>query len=165
MVRAFLPGTFDPIHNGHIDLIHRASLIFDEIIVVINPTGEKSCLFSVQDRLAMAQRALLGVPRTRVLLFEEITASMLESPSVQVDLAGLRVFSDFDRQFLHSITNMHTAEKLDLVGMIAAEKYTHISSNLVREIASLGGDVSSMVPDFVVEALRERYAALDNHSL
>jgi pantetheine-phosphate adenylyltransferase len=165
MARAFLPGTFDPIHNGHIDLIRRASLLFEEVIVAVYCDGQKPCMFSQSARIEMATRALQDIAGVQVLPFDDESTAHVEDATPQVYLAGLRVFSDFDRQFLHSITNPHTSENLDQVGLISGEGFTYLSSGLVREIAGLGGDVRSMVPDFVAAALRERCAELEADSL
>lgn len=160
MTVALYPGTFDPIHNGHLDIVHRAVGIFDELIVAVYDRPMKSLLFDTQERLAMLNRAVADIPRVRVTSYHTLTVEFARQVGAQVIVRGLRVFSDFELEFRMALTNKRLAPDIEVVCLITSEEHTFLSSSTVKEVASLGGDISGMVPAFVADALRERFIEL-----
>lgn len=160
MVRAVVPGTFDPIHKGHIDIIQRATCLFDEVIVAVYDRPLKSLLFSPEQRLNLVQEAFPGAPSITVMGFSGLTVEFCRKVSAQVIVRGLRVFSDFEYEFRMGLANHRLAPDIETVSLITNEEHSFLSSSTVREIASLGGDVSSMVPPHVKIALQNRFIEL-----
>jgi pantetheine-phosphate adenylyltransferase len=160
MVRAVFPGTFDPIHYGHIDIAQRASLLFDEIIMAVYDRPLKNLLFSPEERLDFVTRSFAGAPKFKVMGYSGLTVEFCKEVNAQVLVRGLRVFSDFEHQFRMALANKRLFPEIETVALITSESHTFLSSSTVREIASLGGDVSSMVPDYVDMALRKRFLEL-----
>ena len=160
MIRAVFPGTFDPIHLGHIDIATRASQLFDEIIVAVYDRPLKSLLFSPETRIDLASRAFEAYPDIQVMGYSGLTVEFCRNISAKVIVRGLRVFSDFEYEFRMALANHRLASEIELISLITAEEHTFLSSSTVREIASLAGDVSSMVPPFVEMALKERFSEL-----
>ncbi len=160
MVRALVPGTFDPIHRGHIDIILRATNLFDGIIVAVYDRSLKSLLFSPQERIELVQRSFPDNPQISVMGFSGLTVEFCHKVNAQVIVRGLRVFSDFEYEFRMGLANHRLAPDIETVSLITNEDHTFLSSSTVREIASLGGDVSSMVPPHVKSALKKRFADL-----
>lgn len=158
-IRAVYPGTFDPVHNGHIDIISRAALLFHHVIVGVysHERAIKPVLFSVEERLAMIEEALNGHENVTIVPFSGLTAHFADSVGAQVIVRGLRVFSDFEFEFRMAIANRRLVPGLDQVTLMTREENMFLSSTIVREIASLQGDVSSMVPPHVAAALAERF--------
>lgn len=159
-VRALYPGSFDPIHNGHIDIALRASRIFDEVIVGVYDMPKKKLLFDVDDRVAHVMRAFEGSSRIRVAKFSGLTVDYAREVDAMVLVRGLRVFSDFELEFRMGLANKKLAPQIETVSIMTDIQHISISSSTIREIAELGGDVSSMVPPFVAEALAQRFAEL-----
>jgi pantetheine-phosphate adenylyltransferase len=165
--KSLYPGTFDPVHFGHIDLIQRAALIFDEVVVGVysHKHPSKSILFTVDERRKMIEDALDALNgrghRITTVPFSGLTVDLAKELGIPVIVRGLRVFSDFEFEFRFALANRRMAPSLETVNLITREEHTFLSSTTVREIASLGGDVSSMVPPNVAEALYARYQALD----
>ncbi len=160
MVRAVFPGTFDPIHHGHIDIASRAARVFDELVVAVYDRPLKSLLFSPQERLGMVEQSLAGVRGIRVALFGGLIVNYCQEIGAQVIVRGLRVFSDFEHEFRMALANHRLAPRVEVVLFITQEEHSFLTGSTVREIASLGGDVSSMVPPHVVEALKMRFIEL-----
>ena len=160
MVRAVFPGTFDPIHHGHIDIASRAARVFDELVVAVYDRPLKSLLFSPQERLEMVEQSLAGVRGIRVALFGGLIVNYCQEIGAQVIVRGLRVFSDFEHEFRMALANHRLAPRVEVVLFITQEEHSFLTGSTVREIASLGGDVSSMVPPHVVEALKMRFIEL-----
>jgi pantetheine-phosphate adenylyltransferase len=157
-VRAIYPGSFDPVHNGHIDIAMRAARIFDEVIVGVYDMPKKRLLFSVDERVALAEQALQHILNVKVAKFSGFTVDYAREVGAFVLVRGLRVFSDFEFEFRMGLANKRLAPEIETVAIMTDEQHVAISSSTIREIAELGGDVSTMVPSFVAEALRERYA-------
>lgn len=160
MVRALFPGTFDPIHLGHVDIARRATQLFDEVIVAVYDRPLKSLLFDPETRMALTRLSFLDNPRISVVGYSGLTVEFCRKIGTQVIVRGLRVFSDFEYEFRMALANHRLAPEIELVALITAEEHTFLSSTTVREIASLGGDVSSMVPPHVEEALMRRFSEL-----
>lgn len=158
--KAVYPATLDPIHYGHIDIAIRASKIFDELIIAIYDKPKKQLLFTPQERVDLARQAFVDHPNIRVALFSGLVVNYVTSVGASVLVRGLRVFSDFEFEFRMALANRKLAPNVETVSIISDERYVHISSSTVREVAELGGDVSSMVPNFVHQALIQRYAEL-----
>jgi pantetheine-phosphate adenylyltransferase len=160
MVRALFPGTFDPIHYGHIDIAMRALRIFDEVVVAVYDRPLKNLLFPPNDRLALAREAFAGVQRIQVVGYSGLTVEYCRMYNAQVIVRGLRVFSDFEHEFRMALANHRLAPDIEVVALITSEAHTFLSSSTVREIAALGGDTSSMVPPHVFKALKDRFQEL-----
>ena len=162
MVRAMFPGTFDPIHFGHIDIANRASRIFDEVVIAVYDKPLKNLLFSPEERLGLVRTAFAGSPKVTVMGYSGLTVNFARKEDVNVIIRGLRVFSDFEFEFRMALANHRLSAEVETVALITNEEHTFISSTTVREIAVLGGDVSSMVPAHVEEALRKKIATLED---
>jgi pantetheine-phosphate adenylyltransferase len=162
MVRALFPGTFDPIHYGHIDIAERASRLFDEIVVAVYDKPLKSLVFSPEERIALVEEALGGNPKIKVNGYSSLTVDYAKVIGAQVIVRGLRVFSDFEFEFRMALANHRLSPDIEYMALITAEEHTFLSSTTVREIASLGGDVSSMVPPHVKQALADKMSTLDD---
>ncbi len=160
MVRALFPGTFDPIHYGHIDIAQRAARLFDEVIMAVYDRPLKTLMFDPDERMALVSQAFQGNPKIKVTGYSGLTIDFARKVNAQVIVRGLRVFSDFEFEFRMALANQRLATDIDTVALITAEEHTFLSSSTVREIAALGGDVSSMVPPFVDQALRAKVTTL-----
>ena len=159
-ITAVFPGTFDPIHYGHIDIANRGAAIFDKLIVAVYDRPLKNLLFSPEDRLTLVRTAFAGRPNIDVVPYSGLTVNFVEQVGAKVILRGLRVFSDFEHEFRMALANHRLSPEVDVVALVTREQHTFLSSTTVREIASLGGDVGSMVPPAVQEALVRRFKEL-----
>jgi len=159
-VKAIFPGTFDPIHYGHVDIAIRAARLFDEVVVAVYDLPMKSLVFSPEERISLAEQAFAGRDNILVTGYSGLTIEFCRSVGAQVVVRGLRVFSDFEYEFRMALANHRLAPEIESVALITNEEHTFLSSTTVREIASLGGDVSSMVPPHVELALRRRFHEL-----
>lgn len=160
MVRALFPATFDPIHYGHIDIAHRAARLFDELIVAVYDKPLKSLLFSPEIRIELVRKVFDKDPNIKVMGYSGLTVDFCNKVGAQVIVRGLRVFSDFEYEFRMALANHRLDPEIEVIALISAEEHTFLSSTTVREIASLGGDVSSMVPPHVEKALKVRFHEL-----
>lgn len=159
MVRAVFPGTFDPIHYGHIDIARRAKDLFDELVVAVYDRPLKTLFFSPEERMALVRQAF-AADTIQVMGYSGLTVSLCRQVGAKVIVRGLRVFSDFEHEFRMALANHRLAPGIEVVALITSEEHSFLSSSTVREIASLGGDVSSLVPSHVAEALRRRFKEL-----
>ncbi len=151
------PGTFDPITFGHVDLVERATRLFDRIIVAIADNTNKNPLFSLSERVELAKKVLNKHKNVAVLGFSSLLMNFMREQKANIILRGLRVVSDFDYEFQLAGMNRHLDSKVESLFLMPAENYTYISSSFVREIAALGGDVKQFVPPAVVAALNEKF--------
>jgi pantetheine-phosphate adenylyltransferase len=165
MVRAVFPGTFDPIHHGHIDIASRAAQVFDEVVVAVYDRPLKSLLFSPQERLALVEQSFAGAHGVRVAMFGGLIVNYCHEIQAQVIVRGLRVFSDFEHEFRMALANHRLAPDVEVVLFITQVEHSFLTGSTVREIASLGGDISSMVPAHVVVALKRRFSELGDDAL
>lgn len=156
---ALYPGTFDPVHYGHLNLMHRAAALFDELVVGVydhsKPT--KSIIFPIEERIQMVKDTLNGHENIRIVSYSGLTVEFARQIGAVVIIRGLRVFSDFEFEFRIALANKRLNPDIETINFITDEKHTFLSSSTVREIAALHGDVSSMVPPMVAEALRQRF--------
>lgn len=162
MVRALFPGTFDPIHYGHIDIAERAARLFDEVVMAVYDKPLKSLMFSPEERIALVTEAFKDNPKIKVTGYSGLTVEFAREISADVIVRGLRVFSDFEFEFRMALANHRLASDIEIVALITAEEHTFLSSSTVKEIAMLNGDVSSMVPPHVHGALKEKVSHMDD---
>ena len=153
---AIYPGSFDPITNGHIDLIHRASKLFDEVIVAITQNTNKTGFLSIEERILAANNAVNSLNNIRVLSFDSLLVDFAKKHNAQIIIRGLRAVSDFEYEFQLSGMNKRLNPHIETLFMTPSEKFANISSSLVREIFLLGGDIDTFVPESVKLILLER---------
>ena len=149
------PGTFDPITNGHCDLVRRAAKLFDQVVVAVAASPSKSPLFDLETRIRLAREALSDMPEAVVAGYSGLTVEYARSHGLYAILRGLRAVSDFEHEFQLAGMNRHLDPTIETVYLTPSESNAHLSSSLVREIAGMGGDVSSFVHPTVVSALKE----------
>lgn len=160
MSKVMFPGSFDPIHYGHIDIARRAAKLFDQVVVAVYDKPLKSLLFMPEERIALARQAVSEFPNVSVVGYSGLTVTFAKEIGVDAIVRGLRVFSDFEFEFRMALANNRLDKSIDTIALITSEENTFLSSSTVKEIASFGGDVSSMVPPYVNEALKRRYREL-----
>ena len=151
---ALYPGTFDPITFGHIDVIERASHLFDIIIVSVAGSSSKKTMFSIKERINMIENSVKRIKNVRVTSFNKLVVDYAKSQGACAIIRGLRAISDFEYEFQMALTNRKIAEDITTVFLMPNEKFTYLNSTLVREIASFGGDVSPFVPKYVLKKLK-----------
>ena len=156
--KAVYPGTFDPLTFGHIDLIQRASCLFDNLILAVSAGSSDSCFFTLEERLEMAHKLTSKIPNVEVDGFDGLLVNYLRRRNIHVLIRGLRAFSDFEYEFQMALTNRKMAPEIETLFLMPQETYSYVSSSIVREIASLGGDTSEFVPDIVQQALKKKLA-------
>jgi len=164
MVKALFPGTFDPIHYGHVDIASRAARLFDEVVMAVYDKPLKSLIFSPEERMELVKEAFRDNPKVYVAGYSGLTVDYAREINAQVIVRGLRVFSDFEFEFRMALANQRLASDIETVALITAEQHTFLSASTVKEIAMLNGDVSSMVPQHVEQALKVKVAGLDGQS-
>jgi len=157
MIKAVYPGTFDPITNGHSDLVRRASSLFDHIIVAVAKNPGKNPAFDLDQRLVLARTVLADLKNVEVCTFDNLLAEFVQQCGANVILRGLRAVSDFEYEFQLAGMNRRLAPAIETLFLTPAEQFTFISAGLVREIASLGGEVSEFVHPVVQTALSQRF--------
>ncbi|MDF1530440.1 MAG: pantetheine-phosphate adenylyltransferase [Sedimenticola sp.] len=153
MAIAIYPGTFDPITNGHTDLIHRAAKLFDKVIVAVAASTGKKPRFTLAERVDLANQVLAGVNKVEIIEFDTLLVDFTRQCKADVILRGLRAVSDFEYEFQLAGMNRRLAPEVETMFLTPAEQFAYISSSLVKEIAALGGNVSEFVHPLVVEAL------------
>jgi pantetheine-phosphate adenylyltransferase len=162
IITAIYPGTFDPITNGHVDLVTRAARIFDRVVVAVAENKAKTPLFNLDERVGLARSSLQALGNVEVLGFDNLLVNCAKKCGATVILRGLRAVSDFEFEFQLAGMNRHLCAELETMFLTPSEEYAFISSSVIREIAKLGGDVSSFVPELVKEALVTKYASFQN---
>lgn len=154
---AVYPGTFDPITFGHVDIIARASRIFERLIVAVVDNAKKDFLFSVEEREAFAKEAVKGIENVEVQTFKSLLTDYVRTIDTFIVVRGLRAISDFEYEFQMALMNRSLNNEIETIFLMPSEQYTFLSSSIVREIAAYGGDVKGLVPDIVRDALLKRY--------
>jgi pantetheine-phosphate adenylyltransferase len=155
---AIYPGSFDPVTLGHLDIIKRASSIFEELIVGVYDRPEKRLLFSTEERVQMIQQSVAHLKNAKAQSYSGLTVDFAKKVGAQVLVRGLRMSSDFEREFEMAMMNKKLAPGLELVCFMANLQYQFLSSSLLKEVAQLGGCLEEMVPDHVAKALRRKFA-------
>lgn len=158
MRRAVYPGTFDPITNGHLDLVERASQIFDEVVIGVSENPRKQKLFNLKERIALAEEVTQSIGNVVVRGFDGLLIDFMQDSESHIVLRGLRALSDFEFEFHLASANKRLNPDIETIFMTPAESNHFISSSLVKEIAQYGGDINSFVPVHVAEQLRAKYA-------
>jgi pantetheine-phosphate adenylyltransferase len=157
-VGAMYPGTFDPITNGHVDLVCRAAKLFDRVVVAVAASPNKAPMFTLEERISMARAALGDVPNIIVDGYTGLTVDYVRQHGLKVIIRGLRAVSDFEYEFQLATMNRHLRSEVETIFLTPAEEYTFVSSTFVREIGVLGGDISPFVPTGVAAALARKRA-------
>ena len=165
MPSAIYPGTFDPVHNGHIDIATRAAGLFEHLTVAVYARPLKSLLFTDEERTAMIEEALGHVPNLSVATYNQLTVDFAHRVGAHAIVRGLRVISDFELEFQMALTNKKLAPDLEFVCLMTSEEYAFISASTVKEIVMLGGCVDGMVPPHVADALQSKFAASDSEGV
>ncbi len=151
------PGTFDPITNGHLDIIERAVLLFDKVIVAVTTNPAKSPLFDISERIEMIRSAVKAIQNVEVESFDDLLVNYAMSKNAVAIIRGLRATSDFEYEFQMALVNRKLSDRLVTVFLMPNEKYTYLNSTIVKEIASFGGDVSRFVPNEINRRLIEKF--------
>ena len=156
---AVYPGSFDPLTNGHVDIISRGARMFDRIIVAILVNAEKAPMFSMEERVEIAREVFKSEPKVEVDTFNGLLVDYVERKHAQVIVRGLRAVSDFEFEFQMALMNQRLNGRIETIFLMPAEQYTYTSSRLIKEVFRLGGKVHGLVPDMVEERLRQKLAA------
>ncbi len=156
MAKAVYPGSFDPPTHGHVDLIHRGSRLFDELVVAVATNSEKAPLFTVDERRGMLVELTRPIVNVRIDSFEGLVVDFVRRQKCSVILRGLRTVSDFEYEYQMALTNRSLAREVDTVFVMPNEKWSYVSSRLIKEAVALGGDVSAFVPPLVLKLLEDR---------
>ena len=159
-VGAMYPGTFDPVTNGHLNLVRRAAKLFDRVVVAVAASPNKTPMFTLEERIHMARVALADTPNITVDAYTCLTVDYVRQHGLRVIIRGLRAVSDFEFEFQLATMNRHLQPEVESVFLTPAEEYTFVSSTFVREIGILGGDIAPFVPDVVAAALARKRAEL-----
>ena len=158
MRRAIYPGSFDPVTNGHLDVIERARKLFDEVIVAVAHNDEKQPLFSLEERLDLLRETTGRIANVRIAEFEGLLVDFAKAQNAGAVIRGLRAVSDFEFEFQMALMNRKLDAAVETIFLMPKEEYTYLSSRIVKEIARLGGDISSFVPACVAKALSRQFA-------
>lgn len=158
MLKAVCPGTFDPITNGHVDVINRAAELYDEVFVGVTTKSDKNLLFDAEERIKMVEEAVGDNPKIQVKSFDSLVVKFARENSANIIIRGLRAVSDFEHEFQMAQLNKKLADEVETMFVMANARFAYLSSSAVKEIAQFSGDVSSLVPQSVELKLKSRYA-------
>ena len=156
MTTAMYPGSFDPITNGHFDIIIRASKLFDKLIIGVYENPEKQVLFTTKERAELVEKSVANLPNVEVRIFSGLTVNFAREVNAQTIVRGLRMSADFEREFDLAMMNKKLSPEIELICLMSDLKYQFLSSSLLKEAAQLGGDVDNLIPKHVAEALRKK---------
>lgn len=156
MNKAIYPGSFDPITYGHLDIIKRAGCIFDAVIIAVARNSSKDTLFSFDERIRLVKEATKKLKNVQVKGFNGLVVQFAKKEKVSVIIRGIRMISDFEYEFQMALTNRKLAPKIETMFLMPHPNYSYLSSRLVKEVASLGGDLREFLPPFCIKALKER---------
>jgi pantetheine-phosphate adenylyltransferase len=156
MVKSIYPGTFDPVTNGHFDIIQRASYLFEELSVCVYSGSIKKSIFSVEERVEMIENTVSNLKNVNVIQFDNLTVDIAKKLNASVIIRGLRIGADFEYEREMALTNREMNSEIDTICLISSLKFQYVSSSRIKEIASLGGDVKSLIPEHVYELFMER---------
>ena len=154
---AIYPGSFDPITNGHINIIERSLLIFDKLVVAVAINASKNALFSLEERVAMIEEATKNNPHVIIDSFEGLLADYVADKNINVIIRGLRALSDFEYEFQMTFMNRKLNRNVETIFMMTGLRWFYVNSRIIKEVAVAGGSVKGLVPDVVCERLREKY--------
>lgn len=157
MITALYPGTFDPVHNGHLDIACRSAQLWDHLVVAIYDRPSKKLMFSTAERVALFEEAVQGWENVQVVSYNSLTVECAREWGAKVMVRGLRAVSDFEYEYQIALTNKQLAPDIEFCSLMTSQAHTFLSSSILKEVALLGGDISHMCPPHVAEALR-RYA-------
>ncbi len=157
--RAIYPGSFDPITNGHLDVLQRAARIFDEVVIAIASNVQKTGLFSPEERMVLIEEATRSLANVRVAHFEGLLVEFARQRQASAVIRGLRAISDFEFEFQMALMNRKLAPEVETIFLMPREEYTYLSSRIIKEIAGLGGEIDGFVPSGVAKELRKRFPA------
>ena len=153
---AIYPGSFDPITNGHLDVVTRAARLFEKLIIAVYATPSKNLLFTTEERVDLIRKAIVNLPNVTVESFPGLTVDFAKKVKAQAMVRGLRMGADFEREFDLAMMNKKLSPELEVVCLMANQEYQFLSSSLLKEAANLGGNIDSFVPKHVVEALKRK---------
>ena len=157
MKKALYPGTFDPITNGHLDIIERALGLFEGLLIAVAENPQKKPLFSLAGRTELLKKVLSGFQKVEIISFGGLTAQLAKEKGVTAIVRGLRAVSDFEYEFQIALMNRRLAPQVETIFLMPSEKYTYLSSTVIKDVFSHGGDVSGLVPQAVLEALKGKF--------
>jgi len=155
---AIYPGSFDPVTNGHLDIALRAAALFDELIIAMFDTPNKRLFFSTEERVSMFREAVAHVSNIKVMTYSGLTVNFARKMNARVIVRGLRMSSDFEREFEMALMNKALAPEVEMVALMSNLEYQFLSSSLLKEVAHLDGQISSLVPAHVAKALKEKFS-------
>lgn len=154
---AIYPGTFDPVTNGHLDILKRASLLFDKVIVAIATDNEKESLFSIEERRAFMEAVVKDIPNVAVEHFSGLLMHYVQKTQAHAIIRGLRAVSDFEYEFQLALMNKKLARDVETIFLMTSSEYAFLSSTIIKQVVSLNGNIHGLVPEIVEEALKEKF--------
>ncbi len=157
MAIALYPGSFDPVTKGHVDIAERAAPLFDQLIVAVYDRPQKDLLFTTEERVELMRKALAHIPNVRVVSYSSLTVEFAKEVKASVMVRGLRMSSDFEREFEMALMNKKLAPDVELICLMTSQEYEFVSATLLKEICMLGGSIEEFVPEHVAAALREKF--------
>jgi pantetheine-phosphate adenylyltransferase len=165
LTNAIYPGSFDPVTNGHLDIANRAAALFDELIICVYDRPQKHLMFSAKERVDLIKKAVAHLPNVRVTSYDGLTVDLARKMKAKVMVRGLRMSSDFEREFEMALMNKKLDREIELVCLMTSLEFQFLSSSLLKEACELGGDITSLVPKHVAVALKKKFRKTQKHGL